>query len=205
MMMTQFQPHRVYPAAGSVEQRMGGAVRSTGWEVALRAAAVACALLTASCGSIVNMMPDPRDFHLPDTKTFAPTAVSAYARPVSAKEDAGPGELVDGNGYCAGPPGARSNDAPPDAPPAPTGSVALEMTECQVSRALGPPQQTQISGDRGLRVVDMTYIGGERSGIYHFMGGRLATIERGAEPPPPPPVAKKPPAKKPKPPAPPPA
>lgn len=186
-----------------------GAVRSIGMRALVRAAvAGAFALVAAGCGSVVNMMPDPRDFHLPDSKTFAPTSMSAYARPVTAKDPVGPADLVDANGNCPGAAPRMSNDAPPDvAPPALSGSVALEMTECQVAQALGPAQQTQIGGSPGMRVVDITYIGGERGGIYHFVDGRLATVDRGPEPlpPPPQPVAKKPPAKKPKPAPPPPA
>jgi hypothetical protein len=41
----------------------------------------------------------------------------------------------------------------------------------------------------------MTYMTPERP-IYRFVSGRLATIERGAEPPPPEPVKKKKPAPK---------
>jgi hypothetical protein len=81
--------------------------------------------------------------------------------------------------------------------------VSLEMTECDVVRAIGQPQSVELTPQPGgQRRAVLTYTTGERAGIYQFAGGRLAAIERGDEPPPPPPVAKKPPAKKPKPPPP---
>ena len=188
---------------------MGGArAESSRWTdvrvLARRAVVGAFALAAGACGTVQNMMPDPRDFHLPEAKNYAPTAVSSYARPVMPQEPVGPGDLVDGQGLCAGvAPAGVSSDGP--APGGATnGSVALEMTECQVARALGPPQQSEVGGrPAGGRTVLLTYVGGERAGIYRFVNGRLTSIERGPEPPAPPPVAKKPPPKKPKPPPPP--
>ena len=70
------------------------------------------------------------------------------------------------------------------------------MTECEVIGAMGRPGDIQSSAnERGERMVTMTYMMPERP-IYRFVGGRLATIERGAEPPPPEPVKKKKPAPK---------
>jgi len=181
-----------------------GALRSIGARAFARGAAVvAFALATAACGTIENMMPDPRDFHLPEAKNYAPTSMSAFARPVTAKGKVGPADLVDAQGFCAGAAPVRvSNDAPPEALPTAIGTVALEMTECEVARALGPPEQAEIARTpQGARTVALTYLAGERAGIYRFVDGRLTSIERGPEPPPP--VAKKPPPKKPKPPAPP--
>ncbi len=73
----------------------------------------------------------------------------------------------------------------------PTGrNVALQMSECEVVRAMGRPGDVQIAAnERGDRMVTMTYMTPERP-IYRFVAGRLASIERGAEPPPPEPVKK---------------
>jgi hypothetical protein len=178
--------------------------RCMGIRVLVRGAAVATlALATGACGSLMNVMPDPADFHLPDAKTFTPTNVTAYAKPVSATGEVPASELVDAQGICVGAPaGLGPADASPGTPGVPQGGgVALEMTECQVVRVLGPPQQVEFGGPP--RSVVLTYTTGDRAGIYRFVDGRLASAERGAEPPPPPPVAKKPPPKKkPKPPAP---
>jgi hypothetical protein len=161
------------------------------WRALRRGALIAAlALATGACASIQNMMPDTSSFRLPDRTTFAPTNVAAFARPVSADGPVGPGDLVNGQGLCAG------------AVPSDTArGVSLEMTECEVVRALGQPQSVEISPQPGRRRTTLTYTTGERAGTYQFTDGRLASVERGDEPPPPPPVAKKPSAKKPKPPA----
>jgi len=149
----------------------------------------------AACGSIQNMMPDPGNFRLPDRSVFLP-ANRNFAQPVSANGPVGPADLVDGQGQCAGAAPAAS-----DAASAQPRGVSLEMTECEVVRALGQPQTVDFTPQpAGQRSVVMTYRTGERAGIYQFVGGRLTAIERGDEPPPPA-VAKKPPAKKPRPPA----
>jgi hypothetical protein len=82
------------------------------------------------------------------------------------------------------------------------GAVGLDMTECEVVRALGQPQSVNFgANDRGERKVTMVFFAGDRSGSYLFTAGRLTSLERGPEPPPPPkperPVKKKPVAKKP--------
>ena len=58
------------------------------------------------------------------------------------------------------------------------------MTECQVVGVAGYTDRVEISADpRGQRMVTLTYLSGERPGIYRFIGGRLASMERVAEPP----------------------
>ena len=116
-----------------------------------------------------------------------------------------PSDLVDAGGRCsdAGPAraanvasGGQSGDgATPAAGPA-MHPISLRMSECEVVRAIGPPQDVLIgSNERGDRAVRLLYKTGDRPGIYHFVEGRLVSIERGAEPPP---AAKPPPPKKPK-------
>lgn len=157
------------------------------------AAVVAVASSVAACGSIQNMIPDPANFRLPDRSTFLPTSSNNYAYPISPVTAVGAADLVDGQGLCAG---AAASDA---ASAAPRG-VSLDMTECEVVRALGQPQAVDLTPQpAGQRRVIMTYRTGERAGIYEFVGGRLAGIERGDEAPAA--VAKKPPTKKPRPPA----
>ncbi len=160
------------------------------------AASVALASAVAACSSVSNIMPDPANFRLPDRSVFLPTNSNSFAYPVSASGPVGPADLVDGQGQCAG-----AAPAPADAAPASPRGVSLEMTECEVVRALGQPQAIDVTPQASSqRRVVMTYKTGERAGAYEFVGGRLKGIERIDEPPPPT-VAKKPPAKKPKPPA----
>ena len=170
----------------------------------LRAVAlVAAALGLAGCTSAnlpelseVKLLPEMRSFLPSNSNTFTSATTMRTLGPV------GPGDLVDGQGLCAGmlapavagtEPGAVTGEATPAAQqPALPQPVALEMTECQVARALGPPARAELGNDeRGERAVTLTYMGTDRSGVYRFKAGRLATIERGPEPPPPPKPDKK--------------
>jgi hypothetical protein len=146
-----------------------------------------------ACGSVQNMIPDPANFRLPDRSTFLPTTSNSYAYPISPGTAVGPADLVDGQGACAGAAPVASDAASPR-------GVSLDMTECQVVRALGQPQAVDLTPQPGgQRRVVMTYKTGERAGSYEFVDGRLTAIERGDEPTPA--VAKKPASKKPRPPA----
>jgi hypothetical protein len=206
MKMTHCPAASVYNGGRLQESRMTGAMVRTGSLRALARGAVIAVLAgtVAACesmqGTLQNMTPQWGDFHpLPDSKAFVPTTMTAYSHPLGAAVGVGPGDLVDGQGMCTG---VAAADMPPGAEPgAPVRSVALEMTECEVARALGPPQQAEIgTSPGGARLAVLTYLAGDRPGIYRFVGGRLASVERGAAPLPPPVVAKKPPPKKPKPP-----
>lgn len=173
---------------GLVVPRIGG-----GRMLARGAAIAALASGVAACGSIQNMVPDPANFRLPDRSTFLPTTSNSYAYPISPVTPVAPADLVDGQGACA------ATAAPGAASASPRG-VSLDMTECEVVRALGQPQAVDMTPQPGgQRRLVMTYKTGERAGSYEFVGGRLTTIERGDEPPPT--VVKKPPARKPRPPA----
>jgi hypothetical protein len=168
---------------------MGSVARWTDGRRTLAIVALATSL--TACGSLQNMIPDPANFKLPDRATLLPPTSSSYAAPLSATRTVGPADLVDGQGQCAE---STSSDA------APARGVGLDMTECQVVRALGQPQAFDATPQPGgRRHVVMTYKTGERAGIYEFVDGRLTGIERGEEPPPA--DVKKPAAKKPRPPA----
>ncbi len=173
----------------------------------MRAAAVAgIGFGGTACSSLENMQPDWSQFRLPDSKTFVPTTVSAYSGPVTKLDPVGPTDLVDAQGLCVGMAPPSSSDAAAAQAPgiAVQHSVALEMSECEVVRAIGQPQSAEIGNEpSGVRTAALNFTGGERPGIYRFRAGRLVSIERGAEPPPESAVAKKQPAKKTKKPAPP--
>lgn len=151
-----------------------------------------------ACSSLENLQPDWSQFRLPDSKTFVPTTVSAYSGPVTKTDPVGPADLVDAQGLCVGMAAPSSSDAPaaqsPDVPV--QRGVTLEMSECEVVRAMGRPQSAEIGNEpSGVRTAALNFTTGERAGIYRFRAGRLVSIERGAEPPPQPAVAKKQPAK----------
>lgn len=68
--------------------------------------------------------------------------------------------------------------------------MALGHTECDVVRAVGVPNNVNISkNERGDRVAVLTYSQGPRAGAYTFDAGRLSSIE-GVEAPPPEPKRK---------------
>jgi hypothetical protein len=112
-------------------------------------------------------------------------------------------DLIDANGRCAGEAapaapqalnftaGPQTGPAPsppqpgqaPGAAPVRTG-VGLGMTECEVVRVLGHTDRVEIStNERGQRSVTLTYLTGERPGIYRFVGGQLESLERAGEAP----------------------
>ncbi len=168
----------------------------------------ALALGLAACASSVDFTQirvpkfDASTVFVPDPTQFAPKQEGS--QPIT------PADLVDANGMCADmsplPAAAPAPAAPAEgnpenlsatpAPPPLARNVALQMSECEVVRSLGRAGDIQISAnERGDRVVVMTYMTPERP-VYRFVAGRLASIERTAEPPPPEAAKKKPAPKK---------
>jgi len=168
-----------------------------------RAGVLAVAGALAACSA---SMPDLNQVKLPTARTLMPQNVDTYVPPVSTRalKPVGPGDLVDAQGMCAAaaaaPVAAAQGSeagpvAPPVAGPAVAGPVGLEMTECEVVAAVGPPQSVNIASDeQGTLKVTMIFMGNDRAGTYDFVGGRLKSLERGPEPPAPPPQQKKKPA-----------
>lgn len=172
-------------------------------------------LRTAALGAFVlaagacTTMPELNEVRLvPEVRSFLPSNSNTYSNATAMRslKPAGPEDLVDGQGMCAGAPvpaaepGAVSNEAPAAGQFQLARPVALEMTECEVARALGPPARAEFgNNERGERSAVLTYSDSDRAGIYRFAAGRLVSIERAAEAAAPPkPAAKKPaPARKP--------
>ena len=166
-----------------------------------RAALLAAAGALAACTTSV---PDFTQFKLPSPRSVLPQNVDTYVPPVSVRavKPVGPADLVDAQGMCAalapaptvgqGAEAGAAPAVPPVAGPAVPGPVGLEMTECEVVTAVGPPQSVNIAADEhGARKVTMVFMGNERAGTYEFVGGRLKALERGPEPLPPPEQPKK--------------
>jgi len=169
-----------------------------------RAGLLALAGALAACTA---SMPDLTQVKVPTMRTLMPQNIDTYVPPVSTRalKAVGPGDLVDAQGMCAAaapPPaavaeqGSEAGPAPPPVTgPAVPGPVGLEMTECEVVTAIGPPRSVDIASDEhGARKVTMIFMGNERAGTYEFVGGRLKSLERGPEPPAPAPQPKKKPA-----------
>ena len=63
------------------------------------------------------------------------------------------------------------------------GGIGLGMSECEVVRRAGSPENLNVATDQhGERSVVLTYLRGTWPGIYRFNSGRLVSIERVAEP-----------------------
>jgi hypothetical protein len=88
--------------------------------------------------------------------------------------------------FTAGPQSGTAGAAPGALPPEVRGGprgTALGMTECQVVGIIGATDRVEIgANERGERTVTLTYVSGDRPGIYRFRNGRLASMERVAEP-----------------------
>ncbi|MEZ5765315.1 MAG: hypothetical protein R3D69_14415 [Xanthobacteraceae bacterium] len=153
-------------------------------------AIVAIPPLLAGCGGMDFSMKDAEWFNRPSGMFNRTISVEspgfADNRPVAD------GELISADGFCAGMAAPTDANAltDPSAPmaEAPQGSAAIAIgrTECEVARAAGRPDNVAVSNEGGARVTVLTYLHGERPGIYRFTSGRLVSMERGAEPPPPP-------------------
>jgi hypothetical protein len=144
--------------------------------------------------------------------SFSELAETKKGRPSITAND-----LVNANGSCpapatpvsAAPPpapasaaGAATGSAPSAAAPAGDASsvlgsgIALGMSECEVVNRSGQPSSVQIGSlPNGDRTATLTFEGGPRSGIYHFVRGALTEMDAVAAPPAPPQVAKKKPVK----------
>jgi hypothetical protein len=125
------------------------------------------------------------------------------AHPITAND------LVDNNGACPQPlpqqipaAAAPAPGQPAGMPPAADtntllgGGIALGMSECDVVNRAGAPNSVQIGKNpNGDRTAVLTISGGPRPGIYNFVGGSLAEVDR-VQVPPTPQTAKKETAKK---------
>jgi hypothetical protein len=112
-------------------------------------------------------------------------------KPITANDLVSPEGMCPGMTPPAGPADANaSTEGAAGTPPVVTGSVALGHTECDVVRAVGVPNNVNISkNERGDRLAVLTYNQGPRAGAYTFDAGRLTSIE-GVEVPPPEPKSK---------------
>lgn len=152
-------------------------------------------------------LPDFESFRAPTADVlFRPMSVTNYREKVLPPVP--PDDLVDASGRCAGafvpaggggdPASAQGSVSLPEAgvPMIPS-AIALEMSECDVVKRAGVAQRVEIGGGAGgARTVTMTYVSGERAGVYQFADGRLKSMERGPEAAEPPKTARSKPGKK---------
>lgn len=128
---------------------------------AATAGLLASAVLLGACSGVT----------LPKLGLDSQSAGSEPLRPAPPPAE----ELVGADGRCS--------NLPADA--SPTGTpVGLDMSECEVVRRAGIPERVEIEADpRGQRTAVLTYSSGLQAGLYRFVAGRLAMVERLPEPP----------------------
>lgn len=99
--------------------------------------------------------------------------------PLPASGPVPPGELYWSETSCGALP-----------PPPPTGfatptDISLQMTECDVARRSGRPDKVELSAaPNGVRGLTLSYLRGPQPHVYHFVAGRLVSIEYLIPPPP---------------------
>ena len=130
-------------------------------------------------------MPDFDSFRTPDAASmFRPLSVTGLkesaSRPVTAED------LVDGEGRCAAATanaatGGDPAGAQPGVPLVPA-AITLEMTECDVVKRAGTADRVEVGASENReRTANLTFNAGSWPGIYHFVGGRLKSMERAPE------------------------
>jgi hypothetical protein len=165
--------------------------------VAARISLLSAVLALAACA-----MPDTDSFRAPTAENFfrPQSSMSNFkdkVLPPVAAED-----MVDTSGRCAGAfvPAAAGGDQPAGTNvslkeagvPVIPAAIALEMNECDVVKRAGVAERVEIgTNERSERTAKLTYINGQRPGIYYFTAGRLTSMERAPEPPAPQKPAKK--------------
>src|ERR1700756_4312062 len=140
----------------------------------LRLVALGVAALAAACSShpTINILPKATSF-VPESLSLGEGNRPAELAPVTAAD------LVDQQGPCAA--AAAQGSAA-----AVRGAIALQMTECEVVRRAGPPDQIEFgTAEQGERALTLTYNAGPRPGIFRFSGGGGGS-SRGPAPAPPP-------------------
>jgi hypothetical protein len=142
-------------------------------------------LLSAGLALGACAMPDTESFRAIDSSTFF-TARSVTNYKEKILPPVAPEDLVDAGGRCPGgavPAGGNGDVSLPQAgvPMIPS-TITLDMSECDVVKRAGFPERVEIgANEAGERNVTLTYVNGQRPGIYTFRAGRLASMDRAPE------------------------
>jgi hypothetical protein len=129
-------------------------------------------------------LPDTESFRAIDSSTFF-TARSVTNYKEKVLPSVAPEDLVDAGGRCPGgavPAGGGDVSLPQAGVPMIPSTITLDMSECDVVKRAGFPERVEIgANEAGERNVTLTYIKGQRPGIYTFRAGRLASMDRAPE------------------------
>jgi hypothetical protein len=160
------------------------------WQIGLVLAGALTASLLAGCSSAPNILSSDAGWFSKPLTTFATPEWGVPAgQPRKLSERAvEPNDLLSAEGACAAaaPTAVASTDGAAGTPETALpsgGGIALDMTECEVVNRAGTPERFEIGSEGNRRTVVLTYLRGERSGIYRFVSGRLISVERAPEAP----------------------
>jgi hypothetical protein len=144
----------------------------------------------AGCSSAPNILSSDAGWFAKPLEVFnAPDWNTSTRVNTLSSRPVGPDDLLAADGSCPGvsSPVLAATDgaagAPADAVPPSGGGIGLDMSECDVVRRVGAPERFEVGNEGGERTVVLTYLRGERPGIYRFVGGRLGSVERAPEAP----------------------
>jgi len=145
---------------------------------------VAVAPIVSACSGLTDLSIKDQQWFSRTDKLFNQSSIEAA--PLTTVKAVTSEDLMSADGTCPGMAAPADANASTEAGqstaaiPAPTGSVALGHTECDVARAIGmAPDSFNLSTDpRGERLAQVTYNRGPRPGAYTFTAGRLTAVER---------------------------
>ena len=173
---------------------VGMLVGSSGMSrVSLHRSLVMLPLLCAAAGSLAGSggMGGVGDMFSRDAEWFTRQprlfgrSLSLETPPLTEQRPIAPDDLISADGMCSGMAAPSDANAMTESEPAAAGTtsasagIALGRTECEVARYAGHPDNVELANDpNGDRTAVLTYVKGPRPGIYRFVGGRLASVER---------------------------
>lgn len=146
---------------------------------------LSAALVMGGCA-----MPDTVSFRAPESSSLFRKFSVASTLNEKALAPITSADLVDASGRCAAAYVPAAGDQPSDISlrdagvPVIPASIALDMTECDVVKRAGIADKVDIGAGQGAdRSVTLTYLRGDRPGIYRFAEGRLKSMEMSPEAP----------------------
>jgi len=140
----------------------------------------------AGCGGMSDMFSRDAEWFTRQPRLLG-RSLTLETPPLTEQRPIAPDDLISADGMCSGMAAPSDANAMTESEPAaasagastlPAG-IALGRTECEVARYAGRPDNVELANDaNGDRTAVLTYVKGLRPGIYRFVGGRLAAVER---------------------------
>jgi hypothetical protein len=183
--------HEGVPRAVTVmpQTGVGMSAGSSGMgRVSVHRSLVILPLLCAAAGSLAGCggMADMRDAEwFTRQPRLLGRSLALETPPLTEQRSIAPDDLISADGMCSGMAAPSDANAMTESAPAAAGTsslpagIALGRSECEVARYAGHPDNVELANDpNGDRTAVLTYVKGPRPGIYRFVAGRLASVER---------------------------